>query len=87
MVMARSHHRKKHKEHLRQYQHTQESVTQKTKGKAANVFTVVGAVAGLALGYFSSDRSPVWSIVIALAGATAGYLFGRSIDRQGKKQH
>ena len=83
--MARSHHRKKHKEHLRQFQHAHENVAQKPKGKAANVFTIVGAVAGLAIGYFSSDRSPVWSIVAALAGAGAGYLFGRSIDRQGNK--
>lgn len=83
--MARSHHRKKHKEHLRQYQHAHESVVQKQKGKAANVFTIVGAVAGLAIGYFASDRSAVWSIIAALAGAAAGYFFGRGIDRQGNK--
>jgi len=88
IAMARSHHRKKHKEHLRQYQHEHDSVAQKAKGnKAANVFTVVGAVAGLALGYFSSDRSTVWSILVALAGAAAGYFFGRSLDRQSNKQH
>jgi hypothetical protein len=86
IVMARSHHRKKHKEHLRHYQHTQESVVQKQKGKAANVFAVVGAVAGLAIGYFASDRSVAWSIVGMLAGAAAGYFLGRNIDRQGNKR-
>lgn len=83
--MARSHHRKKHKEHLRQFQHANDSTASTPKGKAVNVFSVVGAVCGLAIGYFASDKSVLWSIIGALLGAGAGYLFGRNIDKQGNK--
>ena len=83
--MARSHHRKKHKEHLRQYQHSHEAATSTPKGKSVTVFIIMGAIIGLAISYFSSDRSVAWSIVGTLAGGTGGYFFGRNIDRQGRQ--
>jgi len=84
--MARSHHRKKHKEHLRQFQHTHGSAAATTpKRKAAKVFAVVGAVIGLAISYFASDRSIVWSIVGVIIGSAAGYLLGSNIDKQASK--
>jgi hypothetical protein len=81
--MARSHHRKKHKEHLRQFQHSHESALATTpKRKAAKVFTVVGAVIGLAVSYFATNRSVLWVIAGVIAGSAAGYLLGRNIDKQ-----
>ncbi|MES1221663.1 MAG: hypothetical protein ABUT20_39550 [Bacteroidota bacterium] len=79
--MAQSHHRKKHKEHLRQFQHRQENLTTTPKRKAASIFAVVGVVIGLAIGYFSSDANIIWLIVAGIAGGIAGYLFGRNIDK------
>ena len=58
--MAQSHHRKKHKEHLRQYQHRQENVSSAPKRKAAVIFAIVGVVIGLAVSYFASDANFVW---------------------------
>ena len=84
--MARSHHRKKHKAHLRQYQHEHNSTAAATpKGKAVKVFIVAGAIIGLAVSYFASERSIVWSIVGIVAGAGAGYFLGNSIDKQNSK--
>jgi uncharacterized membrane protein YeaQ/YmgE (transglycosylase-associated protein family) len=79
--MAQSHHRKKHKEHLRQYQHRQENMASAPKRKAAVIFAVVGAVIGLAVSYFSSDGNLLWIAAGTVAGGIAGYLFGRNIDK------
>ena len=79
--MAQSHHRKKHKEHLRQFQHRQETTVTKSKRKAAGIFTVVGIVLGLAVSYFSSDANLLWIAAGTAAGGIAGYLFGRNIDK------
>jgi uncharacterized membrane protein YfcA len=86
ITMARSHHRKKHKEHLKQYQHSHESIsTASPKGKAFMAFTIIGAVVGLAITYFASDRSLLWSIVGVVAGGAAGYFLGKNIDKQNAK--
>ena len=79
--MAQSHHRKKHKEHLRQFQHRQSNGPTVAKRKAAVIFAVVGTVLGLAISYFSSDANVVWIVIGTVAGGIAGYLFGRNIDR------
>ncbi|MGC4034908.1 MAG: glycine zipper domain-containing protein [Chitinophagaceae bacterium] len=85
--MARSHHRKKHKEHLRQFQHNHDHVTTATpKGKSVQVFIIIGAIAGLAIGYFASERALTWSIVGTIAGGLVGYLFGHSVDAQNNKK-
>ncbi|MBS1577836.1 MAG: hypothetical protein JST09_21230 [Bacteroidetes bacterium] len=84
--MARSHHRKKHKEHLKHYQHAHETVsTTTTKGKAYPVFIIIGAVVGLAITYFASDRSVPWSAGGIIVGGIAGYFLGKKIDRQNEK--
>ena len=81
--MARSHHRKKHKEHLRQYQHNHEGVSSKTKkGKTTGTFALVGTVLGAAIGYFATDGVSTWIAFGAVAGGLAGYLGGRYFDRQ-----
>jgi 4-hydroxybenzoate polyprenyltransferase len=78
--MARPHHRKKHKEHLRQYQKNREPLAPKIKSKATRVFAIVGAVIGLAVTYFISQGAPGWMIAGVAAGAGLGFLFGKSIE-------
>jgi uncharacterized membrane protein YfcA len=78
--MARSHHRKKHKEHLQQFKNRETANSPAAKSKASNVFTVVGAVIGLAVGYLVSHNSLVWSAVGLVAGMAAGYVIGRKAD-------
>ena len=78
--MARSHHRKKHKEQLRQFKHKEETTWSTPKSKAANVFAVVGAIVGLAVSYFSTAGSILWISVGLIAGGIAGYLIGRKVD-------
>ena len=82
--MARSHHRKKHKEHLRQYQHNQEGSSSKSKkGRVTGTLTVVGTILGAAVGYFATDGVMMWIAFGAVAGGLAGYLTGRYFDKEG----
>lgn len=82
--MARPHHRKKHKQHLREYQKTSNSFRTAVKGKGTNVFAIVGAVVGLAIGYFATESNLTWMIIAAVAGAALGYFAGKKIDETGK---
>jgi hypothetical protein len=82
--MARSHHRKKHKEHLRQFKHRGETVSAKPKSKASGIFTVAGAIIGLAVSYFATDASYLWMSVGTVIGGLAGYLIGRKVDDDSK---
>ena len=80
--MARSHHRKKHKSHVRQFRHTHDtSSSSLAKGKAVSVFTIAGAGIGLLLGYFATQGTMLWIVVGLLAGGAAGYLIGKRVDR------
>ena len=80
--MARSHHRKKHKEHLRQYQHNQEGASSKTKkNKISGTIAIVGAILGVAVGYFATDGNLTWVALGAVAGGIAGFLIGRYLDK------
>jgi uncharacterized protein YcfJ len=83
--MARSHHRKNHKEHLQQYQKSRESFTSDVKAKGTNIFAIVGAVVGLAIAYFATQGTLIWVIGGALVGGIAGYFIGKSIDSSGNK--
>lgn len=78
--MARSHHRKKHKEQLRQFKHKEETTYSTPKSKASNIFGIVGAIIGLAVSYFASQGSILWISVGLIAGGIAGYLIGRRVD-------
>lgn len=77
--MARSHHRRKHK-NFQPPPHTR-----KTKGGAASMFTVVGAVVGLAITYFANRENIILIIAGLLAGGLIGYYIGRKFDKGGKK--
>ncbi|HEX4875830.1 MAG TPA: hypothetical protein VFV31_04110 [Chitinophagaceae bacterium] len=78
--MARSHHRKKHKEHVRQYRNTKDELVTEKKGKTFAVFTVLGLLLGLAIGYFATENSIIWMAAGAVGGAVTGYYIGRKID-------
>lgn len=78
--MARSHHRKKHKEQLRQFKHKEGTTWTTPKSKAANVFALMGAIVGLAVSYFSTDGALLWIAIGLVAGGSAGYLIGRKVD-------
>jgi uncharacterized protein YcfJ len=79
--MARSHHRKKHKEHVRQFKHSHDTVTSKTKGKASYTFLIIGAIVGLLIGFLASNGAPVWTAIGLVAGGLAGYFMGTRTDR------
>ncbi|MGB2702170.1 MAG: SoxR reducing system RseC family protein [Chitinophagaceae bacterium] len=80
--MARSHHRKKHKEHLRQSQHSQEGPSAESKkGKISGTIAIVGVILGLAVGYFATDGNLTWVAFGAVAGGIIGFLSGRYLDR------
>lgn len=83
--MARSHHRKKHKQHLQQFKHSGDAGTSKAVSKAANVFAVGGAVFGFVIGYMASSGEIIWMIAGLLLGGAAGYFMGKKID-SGKKE-
>ena len=82
--MARSHHRKKHKEHLRQFKHKGDTVSSTPKSKASGIFTIAGAIIGLAVSYFGSQGSILWIVIGVVVGGTAGYFVGRKIDSDSK---
>jgi uncharacterized membrane protein YfcA len=80
--MARTHHRKKHKEHLRQFKHSHDiNKSKKIKTGASGVFGFGGVIAGILLGYFAGG-SIVWMAVGLVAGGIVGYFIGRRIDRE-----
>jgi uncharacterized membrane protein YfcA len=78
--MARSHHRKKHKEHLRQFKHKNDTASSKVKSKASSVFTLIGMIIGIAISFFASNGNLIWIAAGALAGSITGYFIGRRID-------
>jgi len=85
--MARPHHRKGHKDHLKQFQNRTAGSTgeSKARSKASSVFAVGGAIAGLAILYFATQGDFVWALGGAVVGAVVGYLIGKSVDRSPKK--
>ncbi len=80
--MARSHHRKKHREHVRQFKHSHDTSESPAtaKGKATNIIMIVGALAGFAIGYFASEGVILWMTVGLLVGAAGGYWVGKRVD-------
>ncbi len=81
--MARSHHRKKHKAHLKQFKHSHDTtVSPNARGKSLPIFVIGAAVAGFAIGYFASNGSPIWMALTTLIGTCAGYFIGRKMDKE-----
>lgn len=86
--MARPHHRKGHKEHLKQFQNRAAGNTgeSKAKAKASSVFAVGGAIVGLAILYFATQGDFVWALGGAVVGAALGYLTDKNIERAAKNK-
>lgn len=82
--MARSHHRKKHKQHVKQFKQSHDTGTAaaaaKTKVSGTWVFTIAGLALGLAVGFFASG-TVLWIAVGAIAGTALGYYIGSRVDR------
>ncbi|OSZ77851.1 hypothetical protein CAP36_15970 [Chitinophagaceae bacterium IBVUCB2] len=80
--MARSHHRKKHKEHLRQFKTSNDTgkIPSSAKIKTTGIFTLLGAATGFAISYFATGFSIIWASVSVIAGGIAGYYIGKTID-------
>jgi hypothetical protein len=72
-----------HQRHKPKHQHHQAtgSTGKKNKITAGTFMTVMGGIFGLSFGYFTGDRSLLWSIAGTVIGALAGYLFGHYIDK------
>lgn len=80
--MARSHHRKKHRAHVRLFRHSYESgQTRSGKANAATVLMIGGALAGTAIGYFAGTEL-MYMAVGLLVGGTAGYYLGKRMDKE-----
>ena len=80
--MARPHHRKKHKSHVRQYKHNYDTLdtVPASKTKASSLFAIVGALTGGAVGYFASQGSWIWIVIGVGIGLGTGYFLGRKLD-------
>ena len=78
--MARSHNRRKHK----QWQPPPHEV--KPKKGAASMFAVAGAVVGLGITFFASNRNMIITFIGMLVGGFAGYFAGRKFDEGTSKK-
>lgn len=80
--MARSHHRKKHRSHLRLFKHNYETGQAGSgNSNATTILMIGGALAGIAIGYFAGSELLYMAIGL-LVGGTAGYYLGKSMDRE-----
>ena len=77
--MARSHHRKKHKQQLRSYQHSKDVAVRTGKNKVTLLFALLGMALGIGITYFALNTM-VSMVIGALAGVVIGYLIGKKID-------
>jgi hypothetical protein len=81
--MARSHHRKKHKQSLKQFKTSHDTATAATASRnrvsGKWMFAVAGLILGVAIGYFASGAM-TWVAIGAIAGTAIGFLIGKKID-------
>ena len=83
--MANPHHRKKHKEHVKQFRHQHQggsSHTSSSRKSSALFFAVIGALVGLLIAVFAVNSAPVWLAVLIAAGFTGGYFIGKSLEKE-----
>lgn len=85
--MARSHHRKKHKTNVQQFKKDRGQNSSRFKRSSTfPVFTIVGGLLGLAVGYIATDGTLLGISIGTVIGAAGGYLLGRKIDLSSKKK-
>ncbi len=53
----------------------------KAKRSAAFVLTIIAAVLGLAVAWFTQGTDVMWMIIGTTSGAVIGYLVGHSMDK------
>jgi len=78
--MARSHHRKKHKQHVQQFKHRGDFAESKSKGKASYTFLIIGLIIGFLIGYLASGGAVGWMAIGLIAGGAIGYFIGYKVD-------
>lgn len=80
--MARSHHRKKHREHVKQFRHSHDTAVSSagSNGKAITIVMIIGALVGFAVAFFASGGVLLWMTVGLILGAIGGYFAGKKID-------
>lgn len=78
--MARSHHRKKHKEHLKQFRDHSETAAKTNKGSTVVTLTIAGLLAGFGIGYIATDGNWIWMAAGTVVMGVAGYFLGHKID-------
>lgn len=84
--MARSHHRKKHKSHVQQFKKERsQSAGAFKRSSTFPVFTIVGGLLGLIVGYIATNGSLTVVLIGLTVGAIGGYLLGRKIDLGNKE--
>ncbi len=85
--MARSNHRRKHKSHVQQFkkERSQNSGIFK-RSSTFPVFTIVGGLLGLIVGYMATNGSLPAVLIGLVVGAIGGYLLGRKIDLSSKEK-
>lgn len=82
--MARSHHRKKHKSHLRQFRNSQEGLSESSPSSRSNatvIMSIAGAILGTAVSYFATNGSWPWVIGGLVVGTIGGYYVGKTMDK------
>jgi glutamate formiminotransferase len=81
--MAQSRHRHKHPHHHQQ-PHPASHVARKRRDPSLTMAIFIGLV-GFGISLFASNMDITWTIAGTLAGAGAGYLFGRAIAKGTEK--
>jgi hypothetical protein len=80
--MALTHHRKKHRSHVRQFRSAGAGSSSAARGNARSIFAIAGGITGLAVGYFSTSGSIVGILTGLFLGAGVGFYIGKGIDRE-----
>lgn len=79
--MAQSHHRKAHKQRLKDYKHVNENLSHvRQKTGTTFVFTILGFVLGGVIGYIATSNA-LWSAAGAIVLGGAGYLLGKRVEQ------
>jgi hypothetical protein len=79
--MARPHHRKKHREHLRQFRQKEGTRSSSSKTKASWIMATIGAVFGLGVSYIATQGELLWMLIAVIICTVAGYFMGLRIDK------
>ena len=57
--------------------------TGKKKSNSASIFfAITGAVAGIVISFFASEKNPIWMSAGILIGASLGFYLGNRMDKK-----